>query len=90
MALLIEPRARLLQAMKDGSYREQLEALRDVLAAEIAEATPRDMAPLTNQLARTIKELNELPAAEEADPSVRLRAAAAARRTAAKGGLQAV
>jgi hypothetical protein len=90
MALVAEPRARLLRAMNDGSYREQLEALRDVLAAQIIDCSPRDMAPLTNQLAKTIAALNDLPAAEDVDPSVKLRADAAARRALAKSKLAAV
>jgi len=90
MSDITEPQTRLAEAMKNGTYREQLEALRDVLAAQVAEATSRDMAPLTNQLAKTIAALNDLPEAKEKDVAGDLRAAAAVRRAAAKSGLKAV
>jgi hypothetical protein len=44
--------------------RERLEAIRDQLTAAMSSAEPSVMAQLAGQLRQTLKELDELPAAE--------------------------
>lgn len=70
--------------IKRGNRRESLTALRDRLAEEIDGATSsRDVAVLAKQLTDVIRELDSLPAAEEASIFDDLAARRAGRRNAA-------
>lgn len=48
----------------EGDRRRSLEAMRDALAVAMAQAEPREMASLANQLRQVLRELDELPAGE--------------------------
>lgn len=46
----------------EGNHRASLEALRDLLATNLTQAEPREVAALARQLSLVLKELDELPA----------------------------
>lgn len=72
----------LLPVVQSGDRRAALEAIRDRLAAEIdaGEASPRDVAALSKQLAEIVREIDNLPAAKGASPVDDLASRRAARR----------
>lgn len=66
-----------------ADHRKRLEALRDVLTAAIADAGPRDLAPLAGQLRRVLADLAALPQTEGVSLADDLAAKRARRRSAA-------
>ncbi|MEV2240573.1 hypothetical protein [Micromonospora sp. NPDC049891] len=53
------------KVIQEGCYREQLEALRDLLAERLERAFPRDAAGIAKQLAEVLAELETLGAEDE-------------------------
>lgn len=51
--------------LASDDLRESLTALRDVLIASIEAAEPKEVAPLSRQLAQVLKDLDALPGQEE-------------------------
>ncbi|MGC5330986.1 hypothetical protein [Micromonospora sp. DT62] len=51
--------------MQKGTYREQLEAIRDLLAERLVKAFPKDAAGIAKQLGEVLAELEQLNADEE-------------------------
>ncbi len=68
------------EAAKSGDQRATLEAMRDRLAAQMDRATPAIAAQLAGQLAKTLKDLAELPPAKGGSKLDEVRARREARR----------
>jgi len=69
----------LVEDVRSPDRRTQLEAIRDTLAAHLAQAEPREAAALAKQLQAVLRELSELPAVKESNPLDELNARRAAR-----------
>ncbi|MFB7473992.1 hypothetical protein [Kitasatospora sp. NPDC056184] len=72
-------------AVASGDRRAALEAVRDKLAAELAESSGPVVAQLSKELRATIAELESLPGGREVSPVDDLSARRAARRADAQG-----
>lgn len=72
----------LIEIVATGDRRGSLEAIRNLLAARLPYAPPREVAPMARQLVDVIRELDELPDGEVASVVDDLAAARAARRAA--------
>jgi hypothetical protein len=75
----------LIHAVQSGDRRAALVAMRDVLAVRLLSASARDTAAIAKQLGDTIREIDEMPAAEGMSNVARLADAAIARRRRAAG-----
>jgi len=71
----------LVEAVRAGSLREQLTALRDALAESYALATTRDQAPIAAQLRQVLIDLDAMPLSGEESTVDDLARARAARRS---------
>lgn len=71
--------AGLSGVVAEGVRRASLEALRDVLARNIEDAEPGQVAALARQLALVLKEIDELPAPKGASSLDQLASRRAAR-----------
>lgn len=54
--------------VKEGDLRASLEAIRDLLAARLDDATPRDTAAITRQLTSVLERLDRLTGGGEESP----------------------
>lgn len=73
----------LLGAVRSGDRRASLEAIRDQLAATLAEADAQQVASLAKELRAVITELDSMPRTREGSKSDELAAKRATRRAAA-------
>ena len=73
----------LIQTVASGDRWASLTALRDLLASQLEDASPRDVAPLSRQLRDVMAELDSRPA-QEVSPVDDLQARRSARREAAR------
>lgn len=69
----------------EPSRRVRLTELRDRLTCAVADAAPRELAPLAKQLRETLAELDGLPLAKEPTPVDDIATRRAARRSRASG-----
>lgn len=56
------------EVIRNGSRREQLEAIRDLLAERLLKAFPKDVAPIARELGEVITELEQLNEEEGGSP----------------------
>lgn len=62
-----------MKVIQTGTYRERLEAIRDLLAERLLRAHPKDAAPIAKQLGEVLAELDQLDSDEERSPLDELR-----------------